>query len=386
MNMINEHNVEAYLLDYAEGRLSAEQVAELLLFLENHPELDLSLDEDLTNALPLISDERAMPGKEDLKKPDYGQGIYPGNLDDHLVASLEGLLSPDEENTLQAYLEAHPENKKDRKLFALTRMQPDASIVFANKPSLKKERRIIPAFLPYAAAAAVLMVAMLFVPWQTEAPQVATLPAPALQENAFPDQAQAQHTDPQPSPQTPSVSTPAPASPAPTVVHASTVTAHVHPDHPTPAEKEIHPAPESTPKNDADQPGQVDQRIEPVQMKKETPLVAAIPESTPEFTDKTPIQQPTVTAVAQAPATDTPTLLDALAIKAKEKALNRKHESDPSISGADVTEAVARGAGKLLGKKVEVDRTVGNNGQLAAFNVKIGKFGFSRTKNTNPSL
>ena len=36
---INLHNYEAVFLDYYEGNLSAEDVSELLLFLENHPEL-----------------------------------------------------------------------------------------------------------------------------------------------------------------------------------------------------------------------------------------------------------------------------------------------------------------------------------------------------------
>ena len=36
---INKHNYEAYFLDYHEGNLTPQEVADLLLFVEQHPEL-----------------------------------------------------------------------------------------------------------------------------------------------------------------------------------------------------------------------------------------------------------------------------------------------------------------------------------------------------------
>jgi len=44
MNNINKNNFEAFLLDYVEGNLSAELRAELLLFIAQHPELDVDLN------------------------------------------------------------------------------------------------------------------------------------------------------------------------------------------------------------------------------------------------------------------------------------------------------------------------------------------------------
>jgi hypothetical protein len=44
MNNINKNNYEAFLLDYVEGNLSAELIAELLLFIAQHPELDVDLN------------------------------------------------------------------------------------------------------------------------------------------------------------------------------------------------------------------------------------------------------------------------------------------------------------------------------------------------------
>ena len=37
---INKNNYEAFFLDYHEGNLSPQQVADLLLFIEQHPELE----------------------------------------------------------------------------------------------------------------------------------------------------------------------------------------------------------------------------------------------------------------------------------------------------------------------------------------------------------
>jgi hypothetical protein len=50
MNNINKNNYEAFLLDYVEGNLSAELSAELLLFIAQHPELDVDLN-GLTEAV-----------------------------------------------------------------------------------------------------------------------------------------------------------------------------------------------------------------------------------------------------------------------------------------------------------------------------------------------
>lgn len=41
---INSHNYEAFFLDYHEGNLSPQQVADLLLFLEQHPGLKQDFD------------------------------------------------------------------------------------------------------------------------------------------------------------------------------------------------------------------------------------------------------------------------------------------------------------------------------------------------------
>ena len=79
-------------------------------------------------------------------------------------------------------------------------------------------------------------------------------------------------------------------------------------------------------------------------------------------------------------------VMSTLGLMAKKTILNRKDEKDGHIDGADVTEALALGAGKLLGKKVDVERGNADNGQSNSFSLRIGKFGFSRIKASESSL
>jgi len=64
--MINRSNYEVWFIDYADGQLSPDQVAEMLLFLEENPDLknEFSLFEQVT--LPVDTVEFAF--KKSLKK------------------------------------------------------------------------------------------------------------------------------------------------------------------------------------------------------------------------------------------------------------------------------------------------------------------------------
>lgn len=69
MNNINKNNYEAWFLDYSEGNLNQEQIAELLLFVENNPELQETFNEfeiiPLNSSVSLSSNE-----KNNLKKSE----------------------------------------------------------------------------------------------------------------------------------------------------------------------------------------------------------------------------------------------------------------------------------------------------------------------------
>jgi len=67
---INKENYEAYFLDYQEGTLATEQVAELMVFLEVYPELKEELEVfELVSVEP--DDTVKLGSKNFLKKTDY---------------------------------------------------------------------------------------------------------------------------------------------------------------------------------------------------------------------------------------------------------------------------------------------------------------------------
>ncbi len=157
---INKNNYEIYFLDYHEGNLPAELVAELFLFLEKNPGLQAAFDEFENVQLP-SAEKVIFPDKEFLKK-EY---IHDGNLSLFLVGHMEGTLSPEEKQQLKAYLDLHPEKANELPLFEKTRLQPDLSIVFPDKAQLKKTiplYRQPHAWYYLAAAACVIFILGLF--------------------------------------------------------------------------------------------------------------------------------------------------------------------------------------------------------------------------------
>lgn len=118
---IDHTNYEAWLLDRLEGRLSPDENRALEAFLLAHPELDPGHDE-----LPTLHDTQAALSRlerEALKKQLPPAGLVTAHdLDDHLVARLEGDLAPEQLQALRAFLLAHPEHARDERLHALARI------------------------------------------------------------------------------------------------------------------------------------------------------------------------------------------------------------------------------------------------------------------------
>ncbi len=105
---INKNNYEAFLLDYLEGNLSAEITAALLLFLDNHPELDV----DLTDFNIISSNENesiTFNDKQNLKRKEF---VINDDLIESLIISLvNGDLSKEETDKLLKVIK-HDENYK----------------------------------------------------------------------------------------------------------------------------------------------------------------------------------------------------------------------------------------------------------------------------------
>jgi len=142
--MINLQNYEEYFVRYLDGELSQEEVNEVNLFLQYHPELKQELEAFRAVILPLENSIQ-FSGKENLKK-----GITAANREDYFIRKIEKQLSPGEENELEEFLRFNPQFSRDQKLFEATLLSADSSIVFPNKKSLKKrDGRIIPIGMRY---------------------------------------------------------------------------------------------------------------------------------------------------------------------------------------------------------------------------------------------
>ena len=156
MSNINLNNYEAYLLDYVEQNLSPDMVAELMLFLEQHPEVKAELE--AFENISLNVEKSTFNDKQNLKKIA---------VEDLMIAELEGLNTPQETEALNQEIK---ENKKYLALFARyqkTILVPE-HIVFADKAALKqKEKKVIPLYYWYSSVAAVLVVAFTLSPFIT---------------------------------------------------------------------------------------------------------------------------------------------------------------------------------------------------------------------------
>lgn len=158
MSNINRNNYEAFLLDYVEQNLSPEMVAELMLFLEQNPDLKAELDEYENTLFAQIPDA-TFEHKADIKQ---------AAIEELMIAELEGLNNAKESAELK---QAIKENVLYASLFAnyqKTILVPE-QIVYADKNSLKhKETKVVPIYWWISSAAAVLFVVFTLNPFVTD--------------------------------------------------------------------------------------------------------------------------------------------------------------------------------------------------------------------------
>jgi hypothetical protein len=136
---INRNNYEAFFLDYRENNLTPEQVAELLIFLEENP--DLKEEFESFEAIQMVPDKNIrFEVKESLKKSKLipTENIDAGNYDNYIVADLEGDLSEDDDLELKAFISLNPKTKLEYNFYRSTFLKPDKSIQFTGKDKLKK--------------------------------------------------------------------------------------------------------------------------------------------------------------------------------------------------------------------------------------------------------
>jgi hypothetical protein len=153
---INRNNYESILIDYLEGNLSALAVAELLLFLEQHPDIKEEF-ESITGQNETSFSLASFGNKQSLKKFSSSTLVNEDNYTDFLIKRIERDLGELESSELEKFIGFYPPAQKDLLLFEKTILVADNRIVFENKSALKRSARIVPLFYQYAAAAAVLL-------------------------------------------------------------------------------------------------------------------------------------------------------------------------------------------------------------------------------------
>ena len=133
---INRHNYEEFLVDYLDGRLNPSLVAELLVFLDQNPDVKDELD-GLQDVV-LIGETIAYPNKSTLKKKSFLKNGIDDEFEYLCIASAEDILSQDERATLEKIIQEEPNKQFHYLIFQKTIINPDLSITFPAKSRLKR--------------------------------------------------------------------------------------------------------------------------------------------------------------------------------------------------------------------------------------------------------
>lgn len=152
---ININNYEEIIVDFLDGKLDNDTVAELFLFLDQNPKIKAEFNllyenQHVVEAEPISFDYSSLIKKEKLNVADYAE---------KLIALLENDLNLEETKKLKAEINAYPELAAEFELFKKTKLVAETNIVFANKAGLTKKKvfEIIPLFTRFSAIAAVFI-------------------------------------------------------------------------------------------------------------------------------------------------------------------------------------------------------------------------------------
>ncbi len=152
---IDINNYEEVIVDFLDGKLDNNAIAELFLFLDQNPKIKaefnlLNENQLVIEAEPISFDFSSLIKKEKLNVADYAE---------KLIALLENDINLEETKKLEAEMKAYPELAAEFELFKKTKLVAETNIIFANKASLTKNKAfaIIPLFTRFSAIAAVFI-------------------------------------------------------------------------------------------------------------------------------------------------------------------------------------------------------------------------------------
>jgi hypothetical protein len=157
---INRQNYESFLIDYMDGRLPEHMVGALLVFLKNNPDIDReisSLQDFVYTPEQIIYKEKSL-----LKKTFLSDIPGLSKFEQLSIGYLENDLSDNQKNELNGLIKNSTQKLLEHHLIQQTRLNPDKNLFYPDKQALKKQtifstyyKRVV----LYAIAAGILLVA-----------------------------------------------------------------------------------------------------------------------------------------------------------------------------------------------------------------------------------
>jgi hypothetical protein len=158
---IDRQNYEAYFLDYIEGKLDAAEIARLMEFILQNPDLKFELEH--FQQVTLEPAYEMYPEKKLLKKNSSDlPSVYEVKFDELCISKIEEQLDKKTLKLFDYYLQQHPAKSKEFDFYSKTILKPDTNTIFENKRKLKhyklNHHRITLYHIAVAAASVIILV------------------------------------------------------------------------------------------------------------------------------------------------------------------------------------------------------------------------------------
>jgi len=164
---VNGTNYEVWMIDYFDGRLNAVEVAELMAFVEENP--DIKKEFEAFENVTVSTETNAYFSKSELRKGPIiaTEKISEENYEEYFVAYYEGDLDKNQQDELLVFVASNPEIEKEFAFHNQLIIKTDSSVIFKDKRSLKRKALIGIYWQISAAAAAILILFGLFTLFET---------------------------------------------------------------------------------------------------------------------------------------------------------------------------------------------------------------------------